>query len=192
MKKRKKNNNYNKNQTSFYFEDYLETNKKNKSIKKNNLFQDRIYLLFFLFFSLILIFSIRIIHVSLNKIEVFNQNNASKKFTLLRRDIIDRNGVLISRNIKSYHAAINPRLVNNKENFLLKLRVSFPDLPIDRIEEKLNKNRYFYFKKRLNQKDKEKLWNLGEKGIIFESFQSRIYTHGSLFSHIIGQVEYQE
>ena len=80
--------------------------------------------------------------------------------------------------------------MNNKENFLLKLRVSFPDLPIDRIEEKLNKNRYFYFKKRLNQKDKEKLWNLGEKGIIFESFQSRIYTHGSLFSHIIGQVDY--
>ena len=116
-KKYKKSKYININQTSFYFEDYLETNKKNKSIKKNNLFQDRIYLLFFLFFSLILIFSIRIIHVSLNKIEIFNQNNASKKFTLLRRDIIDRNGVLISRNVKSYHAAINPRLVNNKENF---------------------------------------------------------------------------
>ena len=38
--------------------------------------------------------------------------------------------------------------------------------------------------------EKEKLWNLGEKGIIFEPFQSRIYTHGNLFSHIIGQVDY--
>ena len=28
------------------------------------------------------------------------------------------------------------------------------------------------------------------KGIIFEPFQSRIYTHGNLFSHIIGQVDY--
>ena len=33
-KKNKKNNNIN--QTSFYFEDYLETNKKNKILKKTN------------------------------------------------------------------------------------------------------------------------------------------------------------
>ena len=38
------------NQSSFYFEDYLETNKKNKFDKKENIFQDRIYLLFFHFF----------------------------------------------------------------------------------------------------------------------------------------------
>ena len=69
-KKTKKIKILNSNQKSFYFEDYLETNKKNKFLKKNNLFQDRIYLLFFLFFSLILIFSIRIIHVSLNKFEI--------------------------------------------------------------------------------------------------------------------------
>ena len=45
----RKNRKVNKdiNQTSFYFEDYFETNKKNKSSLKNNLFQDRIYLLFF-------------------------------------------------------------------------------------------------------------------------------------------------
>ena len=40
----------NENQKSFYFEDYLETNKKNKFSKKENNFQDRIYLLFFFFF----------------------------------------------------------------------------------------------------------------------------------------------
>ncbi len=70
MNRRKKNKNIN--QTSFYFEDYLETNKKNKSLKKNNNFEDRIYLLFFFFFSLILIFSIKITHISLNKKDIFN------------------------------------------------------------------------------------------------------------------------
>ena len=45
---RKKNKkNFNVNQTSFYFEDYLETNKKKKIFKKTSNFQDRIYLLFF-------------------------------------------------------------------------------------------------------------------------------------------------
>ena len=84
-KKQKKDKYYNKNQTSFFFEDYLETNKKNKSLEKKNILQDRIYLLFFLFFSLILIFTVRIIHVSLNKIEIYNNESFSKKFSLLRR-----------------------------------------------------------------------------------------------------------
>ena len=189
-RKYKKNNNINKNQTSFYFEDYLETNRKNKFSERNNIFQDRIYLLFFLFFSLILIFSIRIIHVSLNKIELFNEINSLKKFVLLRRDIVDRNGELISRNINSYHAAINPKLVNNKDNLLIKLRIIFPELPVKEIEKKIIKGNYFYLKKRINQNDKEKLWSLGEKGIIFEQFQSRVYPHSNLYSHVIGQVDY--
>ena len=189
-KKLKKNRKYNPNQSSFFFEDYLETNKKNRFLEKKNNFQDRIYLLFFLFFSLILIFSIRIVHISLNNIEIFSKQDSPQKFTLLRRDIVDRNGLLISRNIKSYHAAINPRLINNKNNFLIKLRLNFPNLPIEKIKKQLANGKYFYLKKRLNQEDKKKLWSLGEKGIIFEPFQSRIYTHGNLFSHIIGQVDY--
>jgi len=189
-KKYKKNRNFNKNQASFYFEDYLETNRKNKYSKENNFFQDRLYLLFFLFFSLILIFSIRILHVSLYDLELYDQNNISKKFNLLRRDIVDRNGVLVSRNVKSFHAAINPKLINNKENFLIKLRLNFPELSVKKIEKYLNKGKYFYLKKRITQSEKEKLWALGEKGIIFEPFQSRIYTHSKLFSHVIGQVDY--
>ena len=191
MKKKKKNNkNFDQKQSSFYFEDYLETNKKNKFSQKNNPFQDRIYLLFFLFFSLILIFSIRIIHISLNKIQIFNYETTNQKYTPLRRDIIDRNGILISRNIKSFHAAINPRLVKNKENFVIKLRLNFPNFPIKKIEYQLDQNKYFYLKKRITQNEKEKLWSLGEKGIIFEPFQSRIYPHANLYSHIIGQVDY--
>ena len=190
MKRSKKNKNINTNQASFYFEDFLETRKKDKILKKNTISHDRIYLLFFLFFSLILIFSLRIIHISLNKIDLFNQEKSSNNFSLIRRDIVDRNGTLISRNIKSFHAAINPRLINNKDNFLIKLRLNFPDLSVEKIENKLNDEKYFYLKKRISQIEKEKLWNMGEKGIIFEPFESRIYTHANLFSHIIGQVDY--
>ena len=121
------------------------------------------YLLFFLFISLILIFSVRIIEISLNKIEILRKENISKKFTLLRRDIVDRNGTLISRNINSFHVAVNPKLIKNKDNFLLKLRLNFPELPLKNVEEKLLKNKYFYLKKRINQIDKDKFWSLGEK-----------------------------
>ncbi|RPH01021.1 MAG: penicillin-binding protein 2 [Candidatus Pelagibacter sp. TMED153] len=178
------------NQKSFYFEDYLETNQKNKKVKNSNISQDRVYLLFFLFFSLITIFSIKIIFISLKNIEIYSKSSNSSYFIPLRRDIIDRNGILISRNVKSFHAAIKPNLIKNKENFLIKIRLNFPDLPIKEVEQKLNKGKYFYLKRRLDQNDKEKLWSLGEKGIIFEPFQSRIYTHANLYGHILGQVDY--
>ena len=48
-------------------------------------------------------------------------------------------------------------------------------MSITEIDKKLKNNKYFYLK-RINQVEKEKLWNLGEK-IIFEPFQTRIYTH---------------
>ena len=49
-RKRKKDKNFNINQRSFYFEDYLETNQKNKRVKSSNISQDRVYLLFFFIF----------------------------------------------------------------------------------------------------------------------------------------------
>ena len=37
---------------------------------------------------------------------------------------------------------------------------------------------------------KKKNYGLLAKAIKFEPFQARMYTHGNLFSHIIGQVDY--
>ena len=177
------------NQSSFYFEDYLQTNKKNKLLKKNNNLQDRIYLLFFFFFSLILIFCIKITHISLSKIEINDSNIVYSKFVSHRKDIVDRNGILISRNVNTYDIGVQPKQIKDKNNFLIKLRINFPELPIDKIKKKLNGNKFFYVKRKINQKDKDKFRAFGDKGIIFEHTQRRIYTHGNLFSHIIGQVD---
>ena len=188
MKKKKIKN---INQASFYFENYFETNKKNKNLKKTDNFQDRIYLLFFFFLSLILIFSIKIIHLSLSKTPTFHQVALSSKYTLTRRDIVDKNNILISRNVNSSHVAVIPKLVKNKKNLIINLRLNFPELPISKIEDKLKKGKYFYLKKRIDQSEKEKFRALGEKGIKFESFQARMYTHGNLFNHdVVGQVDY--
>ena len=120
VKKYRKSRNKNINQTSFYFEDYIETNKKNKVLKKSNNLHDRIYLLFFFFLSFVLIFSIKITHISLNKKNMFSLEEQNSKFSLLRRDIVDRNGEIISRNINTFHAAIDPKQVTDKKKLLIK------------------------------------------------------------------------
>ena len=101
---------------SFFFKDYPDPeinfdNIQHKSVKVS---LNRTTFLFFIFFSLIFIFSIKIIYLSF-----FSEKNVfSKKsnydFIKKRADIIDRNGILISRNVKSFHAAIKPNLIKNK------------------------------------------------------------------------------
>jgi cell division protein FtsI (penicillin-binding protein 3) len=190
MKKIKKNKkSYNINQKSFYFEDYLETNIKNKNIFKSPISQDRIYILFFFFFFLISIFSIKIIIVSIQEPLFLETKKNDLHFLSLRRDIVDRNGVIISRNIKAYHAAVKPNLIKNKEKFLLNIKLHFPKINQSRLKKKIANNKYFYLKKRITEEERDKLWSMGDKAIIFEPFQSRIYPHGELYSHILGQID---
>ena len=75
------------------------------------------------------------------------QKNKLHNFLLIRRDIIDKNGVIISRNINTFHAAIDPKLVKDKKNLLIKLRLNFPELPIKEIEKKLTEKNIFELKK---------------------------------------------
>ena len=71
----------------------------------------------------------------------------------MRRDIVD-DGVIISRNINTFHVGIDPKLIKDKKNFLIKLRLNFPNLPFNEIEKKLNKDKYFRLKKRIDQIEK--------------------------------------
>ncbi len=187
-----KNNNKklsNENQKSFFFDDFLETAQKNKKLNKSKIYEDRLYALFSLFFSLILIFSISIFSTSFQESNYQGYKRPISHFPLLRRDVLDRNGELMARNINSYHAAVKPSLIKNKENFILNIKLNFPKISVIELKKNLQNKKYFYLKKRLTEEEKIKLWSLGEKGIIMEPFQRRIYPHGQLYSHILGQID---
>ncbi len=190
MAKKKINKKFNTNQQSFFFEDYLITNQNFRKQKKFLVNDDRIYLLFFSFFSLILIFSLKIIFISFQTSTYNESKNYKYNYNPIRNDIVDRNGVLLSRNIIAYHAAINPNLIKDKKKFLIKIKLALPEIDSENIVKNLNKRKYFYLKKRLTDTQKEKLWKLGEKAIIFEPFQTRVYPHSNLYSHVIGQTDY--
>ena len=176
---------------SFFFEDYKESEITANSIKNNltKISLNRTAFLFFIFISLIGIFSLKIIYLSLSQEKNYYLLNGKFDFKKERGDIIDRNGILIARNIDIYDAAVIPKLVKDKKKLLINLKISIPGIDIDNIKRNLNKNKYFYIKRRLTEEEYTKLWLLGDKAIDFPKRQNRIYPQKNLFSHIIGQID---
>ena len=178
---------------SFYFEDYTESD----LINNNNNFNtvkislNRVTFLSFIFFSLILIFSIKIIYLSLSPEKVFHNNNIRENFVKKRRNIVDRNDSVLTTNIILYDVGVRPKLLQEKEkkNLLIKLGVLFPELDLNKIKHKLNKEDFFSIGKRLTPNEKDQFWLMGNKAFVFDPKPSRIYPQKSLFSHILGQTD---
>ncbi len=176
---------------SFFFKDYTES----EIVASNNGFNytkvslNRIAFLFFIFLSLTTIFCIKIIYLSLFTERNFFLENKNQNFSIERGDIVDRNGIILARNIDIYSAGVRPKMVNDKKKLLINLKIIFPGLDTKKIKEKLNNNKFFYIKKRLTENEKTKLWLLGNKGIVFEKKQFRIYPQKNLLSHVLGQID---
>jgi len=190
MKDKKKKN---ANKKSFFFEDYDESEILFNKAKSRNvkISLNRTTFLFFVFFSLIFIFSVKLTYLSLSSSpgkNFFSQKNI-KNFIKERADIVDRNGIILARNVDIYSAGVRPQLVQDKKKFIIKLRLIFPELEINQISKKLNSDKFFYIKKRLTEEEKTKLWLLGSKAIIFDKKQFRIYPQKNLLSHILGQID---
>ena len=187
----------NKNKTikkkSFYFQDYTESeilgNNNNFNIKKISL--HRVTFLSFIFFSLILICSIKIIYLALSPEKSFYTNNIKKDFIKNRRDIIDRNGSVLATNVDLYDVGLRPKLLKKKEkkNLIIKLGLLFPEIDLKKIRHKLDNDEFFWLGKRLTPQEKDRLWLIGNKAFVFEPRPSRIYPQRNLFSHVLGQTD---
>jgi len=187
----KNNKKKNIKQKSFFFEDYTESEiiDSNNNVNFAKVSINRTAFLFFIFLSLIFIFCIKIIYLSLSAEKDFFSQNVKKIFTKERADIIDRNGIILARNIDIYDAGIRPKFVKDKKKLLINLKIIFPGINVDKIKENLNKNKFFYIKKRLTEEEYTKLWLLGNKAIEFPKKQYRIYPQKNLFSHVLGQTD---
>ena len=189
MKDQKKLKNFKK--KSYYFPDYDESEIIHENInnKKIKISLNKVTFLFFIFFSLIFLFSIKIVYLSLYPEKNFSSVKINKNFLKTRADIVDKNGIILARNIDIYSAGIRPNLVNNRKKLLINLKIIFPELNSNEIETRLGSNKFFYIKKRLTEDEKTKLWLLGNKAIEIEKKQFRIYPQKNLFSHLIGQID---
>ena len=173
-----------KNETNLILEDY-ETHfyyqKSNLNISFN-----RIAFIFFIFLTISIIFSSKALYLgSLKK----KENNIQVAKPDYRASLIDRDGNILAKTVITTNVGINPNLVINKDKLLINLKLIFPNKDFKKIKKKLNGKKFFYFKKQISLDKFEELTLLGDKSIIPEEKISRIYPHGSLFSHIIGQID---
>ena len=178
---------------SFYFEDYTESKILEKEVYFNivKVSYSRITFLSFIFLSLVLICSIKMIYLSLSSDKFFYAQNVKNNFLKNRRDIVDRNGTVLATDVNLYDVGVRPKLLKDieKKNLLIKLGLLFPDLDLEILKKKLNKNNFFWLGKRLTPQEKDQLWLIGNKAFEFNSRPSRIYPQRNLFSHILGQTD---
>ena len=167
-----------------YDEFYYKKNKSDINIKFN-----RIAFIFFIFFVISIIYSIHLTHLGLRKTDVIIFDKQESLNQLKRADIVDRHGDFLAKTVSSIDIGINPVEVIDKNKLLLNLRYIFPDKNYELIKNKLKRNKFFWFEKKISDQNYEKIMMLGDKSIKPEEKLTRIYPQRNLFSHIIGQID---
>ncbi len=151
---------------------------------------NRIAFIFFIFFVISIIYSIHLIHLGSRSAKNIIQNKFEKSNNkYFRADIIDRNDEYISKTISSIDIGISPSQIIDEKKLIINLKYIFPNKDYSEIKKRIKKGKFFYFEKKVSDKNYEKLMKLGDKSIQPRENIIRLYPHKNLFSHIIGQID---
>ena len=155
--------------------------KENKSYLKISF--ERIAFIFFVFFILAIIFSSKVILLSIKKIPEIQKTSKKENF---RSSILDNEGNILAKSVPVINLGVNPNLVINKEKLLISLKLIFPSKSFDK---EMYGKKFFYVKKKISPKKLDQVLLLGDKSFIQEDSIARVYPNGNLFSHVIGQID---
>lgn len=104
-----------------------------------------------------------------------------------RADILDRNGVILARSLKTASLYADPKVIADPKVVAKDLAKVFPDMTYGDLLQKLqSKKRFVWIKRNMTPDDQHKILYLGHPGLSFKEEQRRIYPQGALASHIIG------
>ena len=147
---------------------------------------NRIAFIFFVFLIISAIFSSKAIYLGSKKVE---EKKIKLDKTDFRASIVDRSGNILAKTVITTNVGINPKLVVDKKKLIINLKLIFQNKNFKEIEKKIEKKKFFYIQKKINQNELDKIVLLGDKSLIYEEKISRIYPNKNLFSHIIGQID---
>jgi len=104
-----------------------------------------------------------------------------------RKDIFDRNGILLARSVGVSSLYVDPALVLDATNTAKDLIDIFPDLTYGNVLKSLqSKRRFVWLKRNLTPNQQSKVLELGNPALNFRREENRIYPQGAMASHLIG------
>lgn len=130
-----------------------------------------------------------IIQGALNPAEetAYYEGAADKDKQTVRADIVDRNGVILARSLKTSSLFVDPAMVQNPAKVAKDLNAIFPELSYGSLLQKLqSKNRFVWIKRNITPEEQSKILYLGSPGLNFKEEMRRIYPQGSLAAHMVG------
>ena len=172
---------FNEQKDSFSANDRDFSYDENKSYLKISF--ERIAFIFFIFFVIAIIFSSKVVLLSLQTKPEIKKIYKKKNF---RSSIIDKDGNILAKSVPITNVGINPNLVIDKEKLLISLKMLFPE---KNFKKKIYGKKFFYVKKKIQPEKLDQILLLGDKSFIQEDSIARVYPNGNLFSHVIGQID---
>ncbi|MEM6781931.1 MAG: penicillin-binding protein 2, partial [Pseudomonadota bacterium] len=116
-----------------------------------------------------------------------DQNKSAKSDHVRRSDIVDRNGVLLARSLRTASLYADPSLIQEHESVAKNLSQIFPDLNYGQTLQKLQREgRFVWLKRNLTPEEQQKVLYLGEPGLGFKDEDRRMYPQAELVSHLVG------
>ncbi|MGN1063643.1 MAG: peptidoglycan D,D-transpeptidase FtsI family protein [Alphaproteobacteria bacterium] len=112
-------------------------------------------------------------------------------FELARKNIVDRNGVILATSLPTTDLSINPSMVKgNKFEIAEKIAGALPDVSRDDILHKIDMGGTFrYIKRNLTPTERNAVNWLGYYFLTETPGEKRVYPQRNLFSHLIGSVD---
>jgi len=114
-------------------------------------------------------------------------------FARKRVDILDRNGMLLARNVASYDLYLKPSAMFDIDGDLEKLVAIFPTIAqrkekiLNSINNKINDPKQIVLViQNILDKKKEEVINSGIIGLHFEENQRRVYSQDNIAAHLVG------
>lgn len=113
--------------------------------------------------------------------------NLSSVVSEPRRDIIDRNGVLLATSIKTVSLYADPHLIIDIEEAARGLARIFADQNYGELLQKLQSDkRFVWIKRNMTPDEQAAVLELGQPGLAFQQEYKRLYPQGAMTVHIVG------
>ncbi len=151
----------------------------------------RIYILLFTFIFAFIVIGTQMVLMAINPISISDDRKVNLNNKFDRKDIIDKNGVLLATNVKVNSLYAHPSEIINKEKVINSLVKIFPDFDKENLIKKLYSNKPFvWLRKTISPEQQNLVKDIGQPGLYFGPREMRIYPNGTSAAHILGGTRY--